>query len=43
MRTDAQLEAGALLSAAGLGRVQLRSVDGMTKKQRIGVTFFKYQ
>lgn len=43
IRTDAQVEAGALLSIAGIGRVQLRSVDGLTRKQRIGVTFFRYQ
>ena len=42
-RTDTQVEAGTMLSLAGNGRVALRSIDGLTKKQRIGVTFFRYQ
>lgn len=43
VRTDAQVPAGAMLSLRGAGRVRLSSVDGETRKQRIGVTFFKYE
>ena len=41
-RVDAPLREGALLSLRGKGRVRLVSVDGMTRKQRIGITFFRY-
>ena len=43
MQTDAQVSEGAMLSLSGHGRVSLRSIDGLTKKQRIGLTFFRYQ
>ena len=43
VRTDAPVSEGAMLSLAGHGRVSLRSIDGLTKKQRIGITFFRYQ
>ena len=42
-RVDAQVAEGAMLSLRGKGRVRLTSVDGMTRKQRIGVTFFRYE
>ena len=42
-RVDAILKEGALLSMRGKGRVRLISVDGLTRKQRIGVTFFRYE
>ena len=42
-RVDAQVPEGAMLSLRGRGRVRLTSVDGTTKKQRIGVTFFRYE
>ena len=42
-RVDTQLEEGALLSLRGKGRVRLQTVGGMTKKQRICVTFFRYE
>lgn len=40
-RVDAPVREGALLSLRGKGRVSLSSLDGMTKKQRFCVTFFK--
>ena len=42
-RVDVPLKEGALLSMRGKGRVRLVSVDGMTRKQRIGITFFRYE
>lgn len=42
-RVDASLHEGSLLSVRGKGRVRLVSVDGMTRKQRIGITFFRYE
>ena len=42
-RVDAQVAEGAMLSLRGKGRVRLTSIDGMTRKQRIGVTFFRYE
>ncbi len=42
-RVDAQVAEGALLSLRGSGRVRLTQLRGMTKKQRIGVTFFRYE
>ncbi|MGN0990234.1 MAG: RNA-binding protein [Candidatus Ventricola sp.] len=42
-RVDVQLKEGTLLSMRGKGRVRLLSVDGMTRKQRIGITFFRYE
>ncbi|MGN0774491.1 MAG: RNA-binding protein [Candidatus Ventricola sp.] len=42
-RVDAPLKEGALLSLRGRGRVRLVSVDGMTRKQRIGITLFRYE
>ena len=42
-RMDHALDAGAMLSLQRKGRVKLVSIDGMTKKDRIGVTFFKFQ
>ena len=41
-KVDVQVEEGTMLSVAGHGRISLRSIDGMTKKQRLGVTFFRY-
>ena len=42
-KTDHGIAAGALLSVRGQGRVRLASVDGMTRKDRIGVTFFQFE
>lgn len=42
-RVDAPVAEGALLSVHAKGRVRLVSVDGRTRKQRIGVTFFRYE
>ena len=40
---DASVSEGSLLSLRSKGRVRLVTVDGMTRKQRIGVTFFRYE
>ena len=42
-RVDMPLSEGVLLSMRGSGRVRLLSVDGMTRKQRIGITLFRYE
>ena len=42
-RVDMQIAEGALLSLRGKGRIRLVSVDGFTRKQRIGITFFRYE
>ncbi len=42
-RVDTLVKEGALFSVRGKGRVRLISVDGMTRKQRIGITFFRYE
>lgn len=42
-RVDLAVKEGVLLSVRGKGRVRLVSVDGMTRKQRIGITFFRYE
>ena len=42
-RTDAPVTEGALLSLRGRGRVRLQEIGGTTRKQRIGVTFFRYE
>lgn len=42
-RTDFVLKEGALLSIRGKGRIQLSAVNGMTRKQRIGITLFRYE
>ena len=42
-RVDAAVEEGAMLSARGKGRIKLQKVEGLTRKQRIGVTFFRYE
>ena len=42
-RVDLVLKEGALLSVKGKGRVRLQSVNGMTKKQRIGISLFRYE
>lgn len=42
-RVDMAVKEGALLSLRGKGRVRLLSVDGLTRKQRIGITFFRYE
>lgn len=41
-RTDAQLEAGDLISVRGVGRLRLQSVQGETRKGRLAVTIFRY-
>ena len=42
-RVDLPLQEGALLYMRGRGRVRLLSVDGTTRKQRIGITMFRYE
>ena len=42
-RVDVPLHEGAMLSLRGRGRVRLCSVTGMTRKQRIGITLFRYE
>ena len=42
-RVDAIVKENTLLSIRGKGRIRLVSVDGMTRKQRIGITFFRYE
>lgn len=42
-RTDFVLKDGALLSVRGKGRIRFVSQDGVTRKQRIGVSFFRYE
>ena len=37
-RVDAAVAEGAMLSVRGRGRIQLRKIEGLTRKQRIGVT-----
>ncbi len=40
-RPDVQTAQGAILSLRGMGRAKLVSIDGMTKKDRIGITLFR--
>ena len=42
-RIDLVLKEGALLSCRGKGRIRLTCVNGMTRKQRIGITLFRYE
>ena len=42
-RVDALVKESVLFSIRGKGRIRLISVDGMTRKQRIGITFFRYE
>lgn len=42
-RIDFMLREGALLSVRGKGRVRLTAVNGMTRKQRIGISLFRYE
>lgn len=42
-RTDIVLKEDSLLSLRGRGRVRFVCVNGSTRKQRIGVTFFRYE
>lgn len=42
-RVDAAVAEDTLLSLRGKGRVRLVSIDGTTRKQRIGLTFFRYE
>ena len=42
-RVDMSVEEGAMLSVRGKGRIRLRTIEGLTRKQRIGVTFFRYE
>ena len=42
-RTDFQVKEGALLSLRGKGRVRLSNIQGLTKKQRIGISLFRYE
>ena len=39
---DTQLKENTLLSIRGKGRIRLKTINGTTRKQRIGVTFFRY-
>ena len=43
LSVDKLLSADCMLSVRGLGRVRLASMDGQTRKERLGVTFFKYE
>ena len=42
-RVDVLVKENTLLSIRGKGRIRLVSVDGITRKQRIGITFFRYE
>lgn len=42
-RVDFQLREGSLLSLRGKGRVRLSGLNGMTRKQRIGISLFRYE
>lgn len=42
-RIDLVLCEGAVLSVRGRGRVRLAAVNGVTRKQRIGITLFRYE
>lgn len=42
-RVDTAVREGTLFSIRGKGRIRLVSVDGTTRKQRIGITFFRYE
>jgi len=41
-RIDMPVSENTLLSIRGKGRILLVSIDGTTRKQRIGITFFRY-
>lgn len=41
-RVDSIIHQGSLLSVRGKGRVKLVSENGLTRKQRIGITLFRY-
>lgn len=42
-RVDFVLKEGTLLSLRGKGRMRLTAVNGMTRKQRIGISLFRYE
>jgi len=42
-RVDFSVKEDMLFSLKGKGRVRLVSIDGLTRKQRIGITFFRYE
>lgn len=42
-RTDILIKEDSLLSLRGRGRVRFVCINGSTRKQRIGVTFFRYE
>lgn len=42
LRGDRQLEEGAMISVRGMGRAQLVSIGGKTKKGRTGITLLRY-
>lgn len=42
LRTDAQVDEGALISLRGTGRARLLQVGSLTRKGRIGVEIFRY-
>ena len=42
-RIDLLLKENALLSLKGKGRVRLTAVNGVTRKQRIGISLFRYE
>lgn len=42
-RVDLTVKEPDLFSIRGKGRIRLISVDGMTRKQRMGITFFRYE
>ena len=42
LRPDASVEAGDVISVRGTGRIRLQSVQGLTRKGRLGVEIFRY-
>ena len=42
-RVDTPVAEGAMLSMRGKGRIRLQRIEGLTRKQRIGLTFFRYE
>lgn len=43
LRTDVQLEEGALLSLRGAGRARLTQIGSLTRKGRVGIVLFRYE
>lgn len=43
LRTDAQVNEGAMLSMRGAGRAKLTQVGSLTRKGRVGIVIFRYE